>query len=97
MGNFQVPFFCFSTAFRLLPTHLPKTSDFFDVKFRGFGIKVRRFYAKKSDVFNFRSPSLPHFGSLFTLLLKKSFLKKNYISYTDTSDILYLLIVSGEG
>ena len=25
------------------------------------------------------------------------FSEKNYISYTDTSDILYLVIVSGEG
>ena len=79
------------------PSGTSKTSDFFDAKFRGFGTKVRRFYAKKSDVFNFRSPSLPHFGSLFTLLLKKSFLKINYISYTDTTNILYLQIVSGEG
>ena len=36
-----------------------KTSDFYDVKCRGFGMKVRMFDAKKSDVFDFRFPSLP--------------------------------------
>ncbi len=49
-------------------------------------MKVRMFPSKKSDVFDFRFP-----------LPKKSFLKKNYISYTDTPNILYLLTVSGEG
>ena len=34
----------------------PKTSDFFGQKYGGFALKVRMFYAKKSDVFNFRMP-----------------------------------------
>ena len=33
-----------------------KTSDFFGQKYGGFALKVRMFYAKKSDVFNFRMP-----------------------------------------
>ena len=36
-----------------------KTSDIYDVKCRGLGMKVRMFDAKKSDVFDFRFPSLP--------------------------------------
>ena len=39
-----------------------KTSDFFEVKFRCFALKVRRFASKKSDVLHFRS-----------LLLQKKF------------------------
>ena len=45
-----------------LPVRKPKTSDFFEVKFRCFASKVRRFASKKSDVLHFRS-----------LLLQKKF------------------------
>ena len=38
-----------------LPVRKPKTSDFFEVKFRCFASKVRRFASKKSDVLHFRS------------------------------------------
>ena len=38
-----------------LPVRKPKTSDFFEVKFRCFASKVRRFASKKSGVLHFRS------------------------------------------
>ena len=51
-----------------------KTSDFFGQKYGGFASKVRRFYAKKSDV-----SVLPK--CTYTLH-KKSFVIISYISYT---------------
>ena len=38
-----------------LPVRKPKTSDFFEEKFRCFASKVRRFTSKKSGVLHFRS------------------------------------------
>ena len=52
--------------FGVLSVRKPKTSDFFEVKFRCFDSKVRRFTSKKSDVLHFR-----------TLSPRKKFLKKS--------------------
>ena len=51
-------------------------------------MKVRMFDAKKSDVFDFRFPSLP---SLLQKIVSK---KKSSISYTKTFDFLCFLTVS---
>ena len=63
-----------------------KTSDFFEVKFRCFALKVRRFASKKSDVLHFRS-----------LLFKKSFLIFSYIPAPIHENPIYTLGISGEG
>ena len=75
---------------RFFPFRKLKTSDFFEGKFRCFASKVRRFYAKKSDVSVLPAPSS-------TPPLKKSFLKISYISYTSTHNIQHLLALSGVG
>ena len=49
------------------PVRKPKTSDFFEVKFRCFAPKVRRFATKKSDVLHFRSLSLQKKFCVFLL------------------------------
>ena len=72
------------------PFRKTKTSDFFDENIRTFKAKHPYFCPKKSDVL-----LLP--DHCFSPFYKKKFSKISYISYTNTSNLLYLLIISGEG
>ena len=51
----------------MLSVRKPKTSDFFEVKFRCFASKVRRFASEKSDVFEFPKPLLQKKFCVFLL------------------------------
>ena len=55
VGDFQKTFFCGRECVRFGSS---ETSDFFGQKYGGFATKVRMFYAKKSDVFDFRNGDL---------------------------------------
>ena len=71
-----------------------KTSDFFGQKYGGFASKVRRFYAKKSDVSVLPKDEIQRTHSPPTKIF---FVEISYISYTRTTNLLYLLAISGEG
>ena len=66
------------------PFRKTKTSDFFDANIRTFAQRSPMFCTFRTAV------SLSHSQ-------QKKFLKISYISYTTASDVLYLLMVSGEG
>ena len=69
-----------------------ETSDFFDTNIRTLGAKPPYFCPKKSDVFNFRFFT---FGNRFDILHKKSFAKKNHISYTTWGNVQDIKAFSG--
>ena len=71
------------------PFRKRKTSDFFEGKCRCFALKVRMFPSKKSGVFGFPYSDWESFRPSPL----KMFVKKSYISYTNATDILYLLMV----
>ena len=74
-----------------------KTSDFFDTNIRTFEAKPPYFCPKKSDVLHLPDSIVLHHPSCYLPSTKKVFLKISYISYTHTSNILYLLKISGVG
>ena len=85
---------------RKRPFRKSKTSDFFRQKYGGFASKVRRFYAKKSDVFESPYPYIWRLSQQSGGCLappKKSFMKKTYISYTAWRKIQQTKAFSGEG